>query len=122
MVQKLDSIIVWFEHTEKPLVVGGRMFTVLLFCLKTYKHHWLLEVEWSKSLIVFLCCLKASEDHEVLSFMEHHAAVLGTPGLANLCWHRRGGSRASKHVLVHTKSKITFLEKVNWGSGSQGGV
>ena len=42
------------------------------------------------------------------------------PGPTNLCWYRYGGTRASKPVLVHTTSKVTFLEKVKWGPEYQG--
>ena len=49
-------------------------------------------------------------------FYRCQSHILGS-GPANLFWYRRGGSRASKSVLVHTKGEVAFLEKGKADSG-----
>ena len=91
------------------MVVAGRIVKklpcIVFVCLKPSNNHRLLEVKLSKSLPVLIFCLKTFKNCWVFLFMEHHAAVLDTSGLANLCCYRRGGFRATpgpanKSVLV----------------------
>ena len=81
--------------------------TVLLFCMKTYENLRFWKVEVWKTMTVLLFYLKTNENIWFWKVEEHHAQVLDTPGLANLCWHQvrslQGSFRASEPELIQVR-------------------